>query len=163
MAATDRRLVVVRHAKSAWPRDVPDERRPLGPRGRRDAPAIGRWLRDHVDDIDTVVSSPAERTRQTWDLASAELRDSPAPRYDRRVYAASADDLLLVVRELPRDAAVAVVVGHNPGLEDLVALLCGEAREMKTSSVAVLGWRGSWSDMSPHRAVLEHHVTPRGR
>ncbi|MHA6793034.1 SixA phosphatase family protein [Pseudonocardia bannensis] len=162
MAPAKRRLVIVRHAKSAWPEGVADIDRPLGPRGRRDAPAIGRWLHDHVSYIDTVVSSPAVRADQTWELAAAALGTEPQRRFDERVYAASATELLAVVRELPAGAATTVLVGHNPGLEDLVALLTGEERVMKTSSVAVVSWPGSWADAPSRRAHLEKHVTPRG-
>lgn len=69
---TLRRLVVLRHAESAWPQDVADSERPLAPRGRRDAPTAGRWLREADCVPDLVVCSPARRTRQTWDLIAAE-------------------------------------------------------------------------------------------
>ncbi|WP_214366583.1 SixA phosphatase family protein [Pseudonocardia sp. H11422] len=162
MAPTKRRLVIVRHAKSAWPAGVADIDRPLGPRGRRDAPAIGRWLHDHVEHIDAVVSSPAVRAEQTWELASDALGTGPRRRFDERVYAASATELLDVVRQLPAKAATTVLVGHNPGLEDLVTLLTGEEPVMKTSSVAVVSWPGSWADATSRRARLEQHATPRG-
>lgn len=162
MAATKRRLVIVRHAKSAWPEDFPDAQRPLGPRGRRDAPAVGRWLREHVDDIDAVVSSPAVRARQTWGLAADKHGKAPRARFDERVYGASADELLDVVRGLPATASTAVLVGHNPGLQDLVGLLTGEHCELKTASVAVLSWPGSWADAAARHALLEVHSTPRG-
>src|SRR4030081_1219258 len=102
MADASRRLVVVRHAKSAWPKGVPDAQRPLNERGRRDAPAAGRWLRRHVEHVDAVLCSPAERTRQTWELLAAMLGSAPDPVFDARLYGAAADMLLTVVRELPR-------------------------------------------------------------
>src|SRR5438067_13086796 len=104
--AGPRTLVVFRHAKSAWPEDIPDAQRPLAERGRRDAPAAGRWLRKHVGQIDLVVCSPAVRARQTWELAVDKLKAEPPPavREDERVYAASAVTLLEVSRELPDDA-----------------------------------------------------------
>jgi len=154
--------VILRHAKSDWPDGVPDERRPLAKRGQRNAPAAGRWLRDQVGRIDLAVCSPAVRARQTWELAGAEL--SPAPRVveDERVYAAPADALLGVVQGLPDDAATAVLVGHNPGLQDLVELLSGEVRELKTSAIAVLSWAGTWLDAGPRVAALDAHARPRG-
>ncbi|NMH99581.1 SixA phosphatase family protein [Pseudonocardia acidicola] len=165
MAATNRRLVIVRHAKSAWPEGVPDVERPLAPRGRRDAPAIGRWLHTHLDDtdgIDAVVCSPALRARQTWQLAATELGDPPPPRFDDRVYAATADELLAVVRELPGTGTTAVLIGHNPGLEDLVELLSGRECVLKTSSVAMVSLPGPWAQAGPRRAHLDAHATPRG-
>ena len=67
-----RRLVLLRHAKSAWP-DVADHERPLAKRGRRDAPVVGRWLGASGYVPDAVICSTAARARETWDLASAGL------------------------------------------------------------------------------------------
>jgi phosphohistidine phosphatase len=154
--------VVVRHAKSAWPDGVPDAERPLNSRGRRDAPAAGRWIRDHVGHLDAVVCSPATRTRQTWRLIAAELDGPPEPVVDDRVYAAGVDSLLAVVRGLPAGAGTALLVGHNPGVADLVAALTGDEPEMKTSAIAVVELGGSWADAGPGRGSLADHVTPRG-
>jgi phosphohistidine phosphatase len=157
-----RRLVVVRHAKSAWPDDVPDAQRPLNKRGRRDAPAAGRWLRDRVGHVDAAVCSPATRTRQTWELIAAELDGAPDPAFDERVYAATVGTLLAVVRGISDDVGSALVVGHNPGVADLVAMLADEELEMKTSAIAVLGLTDSWADAQPGRATLIAYATPRG-
>lgn len=162
MEAAQRRLVLLRHAKSAWPDGVPDGRRPLAKRGRRDAPAAGHWLRDHLGRLDAAVCSPAERARQTWALVAAELDDPPPARHDERTYGATPAELLTVVHELPDDAGTALVVGHNPDLQDLVELLTGRQVDMKTSSIAVLAWSGRWTDASAGVALLRHHVTPRG-
>lgn len=156
------RLVVVRHAKSAWPDDVPDPDRPLNARGRRDAPAAGRWIRDRVGRLDAVVCSPATRTRQTWRLIAAELDGPPSPVVDDRVYAASVETLLAVVAELPDDVGVALLLGHNPGVAELVAELTGEEPEMKTSAIAVVDLGGSWAGAAPGVARLAGHATPRG-
>jgi phosphohistidine phosphatase len=55
-----------------------------------------------------------------------------------------------------------VLVGHNPGLQDLVELLSGEVRELKTSAIAVLSWAGTWLDAGPRVAALDAHARPRG-
>jgi len=157
-----RRLVLLRHAKSAWPDGVPDAGRPLNERGRRDAPAAGRWLREHVDDLGVVVCSPAKRTRETWELVAAELADPPSPTVDERVYGAPPEDLLTVIRELPDTAGSALLIGHNPGVAELVELLGGQDREMRTAAIAVLSWEGAWADAAADVARLEEHVTPRG-
>jgi phosphohistidine phosphatase len=157
-----RRLVIVRHAKSAWPDDVPDTQRPLNKRGRRAAPAAGRWLRDRVGHVDAVVCSPAARTRETWGLIAAELDGAAAPIFDERVYAATAETLLAVVRGIPDNAGSALLVGHNPGVSELVAVLAGTELEMKTSAIAVLGLTGSWADAGPGGATLIDQATPRG-
>lgn len=155
-------LVVLRHAKSAWPDGVPDAQRPLTARGRRDAPAAGRWLREHVGELAAAACSPAVRAQQTWRLVAAELDPAPAVALDDRIYAADPAALLAVVRDLPAGASTAAVVGHNPGLEDLVALLGGTAVPMRTAALAVLRWPGGWDRAGPRCAELEAHATPRG-
>jgi phosphohistidine phosphatase len=160
--APERHLVILRHAKSAWPDGTPDRQRPLNERGRRDAPAAGRWLRENVGRLDIVVCSPAERARQTWDLVAAELTDPPDATFDEDVYGASPSSLLTLVTALPDDAETVLLIGHNPSLQDLVELLSGQEPEMKTSSVAVLSWNGGWPDGAAGTALLRAHATPRG-
>lgn len=157
-----RRLVVLRHAKSAWPDDLPDAQRPLNARGRRDAPAAGRWVRDRVGRVDAVVCSPAVRTRETWGLVATELDDAPPPVFDERVYAATVETLIAVVREIPEHVGTALLLGHNPGVTDLVTALSGGELEMRTSAVAVLELTGAWADAGSGRATLIDHATPRG-
>ena len=159
---TQRQLVLLRHAKSAWPDGVPDAQRPLNDRGRRDAAAAGRWLRGHVAGLAAVACSPATRTRQTWDLVSAELADPPTARFDERIYAATPGELLAVVHDLPDGAASALMIGHNPGTEELVELLSGEELGMSTAALAVLTWDGGWADAAAQVAQLRDHATPRG-
>lgn len=157
-----RKLVVLRHAKSAWPQGVPDVRRPLNERGLRDAPAVGRWLNRHVPELALVVCSPAQRTRQTWELVSQELSAHPRVVYDERLYSASARAIIVVARELPADVGTALFIAHNPGLEELVAALSGESCQLKTSSVAVLSGDGDWTDVAPGWATLAESATLRG-
>src|SRR5690348_12983247 len=88
-----RRLVLLRHAKSAWP-EVADHERPLAKRGRRDAPKVGRWLGTSGYLPDAVVCSTARRARETWDLVSAQLPAAPEVHYEPRVYEASVLSLL---------------------------------------------------------------------
>ena len=117
-----RRLILLRHAKSDWP-DVPDQERPLAKRGRRDAPVVGRWLRRHGYQPDTVICSIARRTQQTWELVAPELGGSPSVTFEPRAYAASAQTLLYLVRELPGTSRAALLIGHNPAIEELATHL----------------------------------------
>jgi phosphohistidine phosphatase len=160
--ANQRTLLLLRHAKSDWSTERPDERRPLSKRGRRDAPAAGRWLAEHAPPLDLVVCSTAVRAARTWALASAELDPAPNVLRDDRLYAATATGLLTVVRTLPDAAGTVLLVGHNPGLSDLVELLTGEPRELKTSSIAVLTWPGDWPDTAPRCATETAFATLRG-
>ena len=157
---TERTLILLRHAKSDWSGGEADIDRPLAKRGRRQAPEAGRWLAAHIDRVDLAVVSPANRTRSTWDLVSAALDVAPRTRIDDRVYAASDDELLTVVRELPDDLETVVVVGHNPGLEDLVSLLTGDWAPMPTSALAVITTSGPWSKAGRHPAVLRASGRP---
>ena len=112
---TGRTLVLLRHAKSAWP-DVPDHERPLARRGQRDAPVMGRWLRaaEHVPDL--VLCSTARRARETWQLAQTRLGATPPVSFDDGVYEGSAELLLDMIRRAPPPAKTLLIVGHDPAI-----------------------------------------------
>jgi phosphohistidine phosphatase len=162
-----RRLMLLRHAKSDWP-DVPDRDRPLAKRGRRDAPIIGRWLRDHGYLPDTVICSAARRTRQTWELVAPELGGSPSVTFEPRAYAASAMTLLYLVRELSATSRAALLIGHNPGVADLATSLAQPPDHddapirFPTAAVAILDVSVDWADLSPGQARLLDYTTPAG-
>ncbi|MEV0184104.1 histidine phosphatase family protein [Streptomyces sp. NPDC050625] len=168
-----RRLIVLRHAKSAWPEGIPDHQRPLAPRGRRDAPAAGRALVEADCLPDLALCSTAVRARQTWELASDQWGTPPPVRHDRRLYAADAEDLLDVVREVPPEVETLLLVGHNPGLEELVLDLAGDGlndaldqvrMKFPTSAIAVLAWHGTgWEALGPGTALLTSVIVPRGK
>ncbi|MHB1738613.1 MAG: SixA phosphatase family protein [Actinomycetes bacterium] len=170
-----RRLVVLRHAKSAYPPGVPDAQRPLSERGRTDAPRAGRWLAAHVGVVDLVVCSPAARTQDTWALAGAALGPVPVV-VDPRVYGAAVDDLLAVLAEVDPAVGTLVLVGHSPGLPDLVVELVGPgpypdpqeqarvasvAGKFPTCAVAVLHTGHPWSGLPAGGARLVALTSPR--
>ncbi|MFD8154986.1 SixA phosphatase family protein [Streptomyces sp. NPDC001046] len=167
-----RRLVLLRHAKSAWPVDVADHERPLAPRGRRDAPAAGRVLAEADCLPDLALCSTAVRARATWDLAAAEWGSPPPVRHDRRLYAAGPQGLLTVVHEVPDDVETLLLIGHNPGLEELVLALAGDGLDdtlervrtkFPTAAVAVLSWHGTaWHALTPGSALLTSVTVARG-
>ncbi len=159
----ERQLILLRHAKSAWPPKTRDAARPLAGRGRRDAPAVGRWLRDHIPTIELVVCSPAVRAAETWNLAAAELDAKPRLRHDKRLYEASAGDLLKVTQELSPTISTTVLVGHNPGLENFLTLLTGAVEPLKTSAIAVITTPASWDQIHAGSGTLGALATPRGR
>jgi phosphohistidine phosphatase len=150
----ERTLILLRHAKSDWSAGAADIARPLAGRGRRQAPEAGRWLNENVRGIDLALVSPAERARSTWHLVSAELDAPPRLALEDRLYAASGDALLAVVRELSDDLGTVALVGHNPGLEDLVVRLTGEWVRLPTSAIAVVGVRGGWATTGDTPATL---------
>jgi phosphohistidine phosphatase len=168
-----RRLVVLRHAKSAWPDGVADHERPLAPRGLRDAPAAGRALAEADCLPDLALCSTAVRARQTWELASAQWGTPPPVRHDPRLYGAGAGELLDAVREVSTEVETLLLVGHNPGLEELVLDLAGDdlddaldavRAKFPTSAIAVLAWHGpAWDRLDPGTALLTDMLVPRGR
>lgn len=150
-------LLVVRHAKAD--RSVPrlDTERPLTGRGRRDAAALGRHLADAGTVPDLVACSPAVRARETWRLAAGAFAAEPPVTVEPTLYAASLDELLAVVAGLPEPAGTAALVGHNPGLSELVDALTDtgtEPVELRTGAVAVLTAAGGWPDLAPGTAAL---------
>lgn len=154
-------LYVLRHAKSDQHLGLPDHERPLNDRGRRQAPEVGRWLSTQSR-LDLAVVSTAARTRETWQLVSSELAAPPSVTFDAAVYDASLDDLLDVVRELPDDASTVVLVGHNPGVSELVAELTGEPVEMPTAALAVVELAGTWSGVGAGSGTLVTTRSGRG-
>ncbi|KUN96882.1 SixA phosphatase family protein [Streptomyces caeruleatus] len=167
-----RRLVVLRHAKSAWPDGVADHQRPLGPRGHRDAPVAGRLLAENDCLPDLALCSTAVRARETWELAAAQWGTPPPVRLEPRLYAADVPELLAVVHEVPAAVRTLLLVGHNPGLEELVLELAGDGLDdaldevrtkFPTSAMAVLAWHGtSWQALAPGTALLTGVMVARG-
>ncbi len=168
-----RRLVLLRHAKSDWPDDVPDHERPLARRGRRDAPAAGRWLRKSGYVPDLVLCSTARRARETWQLAEEELGALPQTTFEPRVYGASATDLADLARQQPPDVRTLLIVGHEPAMRaltleladaqpedgDLAAL--GRVRaKFPTAAIAVLTFTGTWPELAPRQARLTGFAVP---
>ncbi len=137
-------LILLRHAKSDWSGGESDHDRPLAKRGRRQAPDAGRWLAVNVGSMDLAVVSTAKRARTTWDLVSEELDQPTSTHYDDHVYAASAGELLDFVRSLDEALGTVVLVGHNPGIEDLAETLIGDNVAMPTSALAVIELPSTW-------------------
>ena len=129
-------LLILRHGKSSWKHPgLADHDRPLNKRGLRDAPRVGQLLREAGLVPDRVVSSTAERARATADLAAGEAGYSGAVEHSRRLYLASAPEIVRVLGEVGGDAARLLVVGHNPGLEELVAVLTGCSVVLPTAAL----------------------------
>jgi len=172
-------LLLLRHAKSAWP-DVPDHDRPLARRGKRDAPLMGRWLHMAGYDPDLVVCSSARRATQTWKRMQSALESAPSATFTDRVYEATAVKLLDVIRSAPATVRVLLVVGHDPGLPSLACSLVAATREAEvsegkqavladgdrmrakfpTAAIAAFDVIGRWAEFAPGAARLACFVTP---
>ena len=168
-ATMGRELLLLRHAKSAWGTDAPaDFERPLAGRGRRDAPRMGAWIREHDLLPDHVVSSPARRAAQTVQLALAEMGvDEAAVAWEDAIYDADASTLLDVLADCPRESRRVLLVGHNPALEDLVEHLAGcvevppGGKLFPTAALAHLAMPDDWSRLPRGCAGLLSLTRPR--
>ena len=156
-------LYLLRHAKSSWgDPGLADFERPLNGRGRRAAPLVAEFMREKGIRPGLVVSSPAVRARQTAELvAGAAGVDAPI-RFDERIYEAHPLDLLKVVREADESVAVLMLVGHNPGLEELTARLSGERERLPTAALVRIELRADgWPQVEEDCGRLEWVVRPR--
>ena len=118
-----KRLHLLRHAKSSW--DDPVERdfdRPLNGRGHRAARRMGEWLLAERLHFDRILASPALRIRQTIEGVEGGLGQRLTLEQDKRIYMASAATLFDIVRECPDTVTDLLLIGHNPGLEDLLLI-----------------------------------------
>lgn len=114
-------LSLLRHAKSDWDDLVePDFDRPLNERGGRAARRIGEWLKEHRLSFDRVLASPALRVRRTIEGVETGLGAGLDCRFDRHIYLASTATLLDLIRETPDFVGHLLLIGHSPGIEDLL-------------------------------------------
>jgi phosphohistidine phosphatase len=166
-----RRLILLRHAKSDWPKDVADLDRPLAARGVADATAAGPVLAG-IATPDVVLCSPALRTRQTWQRVSPALDAAPSPRFEPVVYGASVAELVNVIRSVDEDADTVLVVGHEPTMSATATALAGPGSaaadlarlqaKYPTSGLTVFRVEPAWNALAPGNAVLERFLVPRG-
>lgn len=132
------KLVVMRHAKSDWNAGAQtDHERPLNERGQREAPEVGRKLAARGFVPDFVLSSDSTRTTETFEGMRGAFPDVPI-RFVKELYHAGLSQVRALADTVPTDAKTVMVLGHNPGWQDMVAELTGEDLEMKTSYAAVL-------------------------
>lgn len=167
-----KRLTLLRHAKSGDDGVVArDFDRPLNAKGRRAARAIGRHMRSVALRFDTVLASPATRVVETLKEVEAGYGAGLAPQWERRIYLATPAELLDVVHNAPTDADSILLVGHNPGLEQLVLMLVpvradgarGEVEtKYPTASLAELTFTvDRWADIDEGAGDLVQFVRPR--
>lgn len=169
-------LALLRHAKSSWDkRGLADFDRPLAKRGQKAAPEIGAELAFLGVHPDLVLCSGAARARETLDLVLPKLGGaSPEVVYDDAIYMATPASLVSLLRKIPHGARPprsVMIVGHNPGLEELAALLVGAGGDADRSrmsakfpagAVAVISFdAASWAAIDLGAGSLEHFITPK--
>lgn len=165
-----KRLYLLRHAKSSW--DDPglaDHDRPLAPRGRRAADRLARHCKREGIRPALVLCSSATRARDTLERVRPGLGPQARVELDPALYAASAEELLGRLRRLPDALPSAMLIGHNPGLQELALLLAGDAAgrarlegKLPTGALVTLTMRRlTWSGLHPGDAELAALVRPR--
>jgi phosphohistidine phosphatase len=162
---------LLRHAKSSWDDpDLPDRLRPLAPRGVRAAGAMARHLRAAAVAPDLVLCSPARRAVQTWEGVAAGVPPDTAVEIDEAIYHADADELFDRLRDVRSRIRSVLLVGHNPGLQDLAVDLVGSGdvglrerllTKFPTGALATIDVPGDWHDLTWGAASVLALVVPR--
>lgn len=157
-------LYLLRHAKSSW--DDPalaDHDRPLAPRGRRNGAALAEHVTREGIAPDLVLCSTALRARETLALLLPALGGEAEIQLEDELYGATADELLARLRAVPAAVTSVLIVGHNPGLESLVARLAGgEAPDrLPTSGLVAIETGGTWGSLGDSRCRVVSTTVPR--
>jgi phosphohistidine phosphatase len=169
------RLMLLRHAKSSWPSGVQDAERPLSDRGEAATRLMGAYMAHHALIPDRVLCSPARRTRETWAgisaVIAAQLAAVAETVFDGRLYGATRQGLLTVIRDQQDAVRTLLVLGHNPGMQEaaewLIAAGDVELRErlrekFPTAALAVIDFAlDRWSRVHGCSGRLERYLTPR--
>jgi phosphohistidine phosphatase len=167
-----KRLTLLRHAKSDWDQPADDLNRPLNERGWKAARRIGKEMRHRRMSFDFALASPAARVRETIDGLTETYGEPKFPiQFEPKMYGASVDTLLDLIRELPPEAEDALLIGHNPGLERLVVELSHDdghglrdtvAGKFPTAAVAVIELPvASWSEVAPGKGKVVELILPK--
>jgi phosphohistidine phosphatase len=162
-----RTLYLLRHAKSSWANPaLPDPERPLAPRGLRDAKRIAEHFGRLGIAPALVLCSSAVRTQETLDLLRPTLAEA-AVQVEEQLYGAPSETLLERIRSVPDAVGSVLLIGHNPGLQDLALVLASRGAELKrveakfpTAALATLALE-HWSILSPGDAELVAYVVPK--
>lgn len=156
-------LLLMRHAKSSWDNaSLSDFDRPLAERGRRDAPRMARALVALDSAPDFIVSSPAARARETIEAVIREGQLTAPLEFNDSIYDASSAALMQITRRLPDEYRRVLMVGHNPGFEDLLARLTGERGRMPTAALACIEFHvDGWDDIEDGQGKLVWLLTPK--
>lgn len=144
-------VLILRHAKSSWSNTaLSDHDRPLKARGERDAPRMGRLLREQGLLPDLIITSTARRARDTAELVAQGAGYEGEVEETRSFYHAPPRAYLERLRALPPEIGCVLLVGHNPGMEELVKVLAGVAERFPTAALANVALPiTSWDQLTP--------------
>lgn len=153
-------LLLMRHAKSSWEDPgLADHDRPLNLRGLRDAPRIGQMIQQQGLTPDLIVASTAQRAQQTAYLVAEHCGYQAAIGSTGQLYLAAPHDYVAYLRCLDDQYATVLVIGHNPGLEDLLESMTGSYQHMPTAAVAHLRLAiARWQQFSANKDARQIHL-----
>ncbi|MCX4186723.1 SixA phosphatase family protein [Methylophaga sp. OBS4] len=167
MGNNSKQLFVLRHAKADWDMSVPDFDRPLTSNGKKHAQKLGFCMQQQALIPDLVLSSAAKRAIDTASLVCEQLRiDSEQIHINNSFYDADEHEILAAVKQIPAHYQTALLVGHNPAFEQLIAYLADEpfvsdldsGKLMLPATLVILDFEGSWSDLVAHHCHLNQRI-----
>jgi phosphohistidine phosphatase len=167
-----KKLMLMRHAKSAWPVGVSDQDRPLAQRGHNEAPLVGKWMLEHGAVPDYILCSSALRTRQTCTWVCDQLGDkAPTPKLEERLYHGDATQVLSVINHVPDTVTSLLVIGHMPVVQELAMRLASVksdedavmdmASHYPTSGLTVMEHELSWAELDGRDAKVTDFIVLR--
>lgn len=157
-------LLLLRHGKSDWDRELPDHQRPLSKRGRKAAKQMGRHLAQSGPRPMLVLCSDARRTRETWELLAEAAwgNDRPPCEFLPELYLASAEGLMRRIRQVEREADPLLIIAHEPGCSGLVQLLTGARLRYPTAALARIDCpRDDWRELAADEGELRLLLPPK--
>lgn len=156
-------LFIMRHAKSSWDNpDWSDFERPLNKRGLETAPFMGKVMNKNNFTPQIIVSSSAMRAKQTANLVRKSAGFNAEIFFDERIYEASPQRLLEVISNIEDEYDSAMIVGHNPGFENLVRVLTGKIEPMPTAALAVIDLEiNAWKEINAETGNLRKLIRPK--
>jgi phosphohistidine phosphatase len=157
-----KKLVLIRHAKAEKDTSVKDIDRPLKYIGIQDAAFMAERLKENSLVPQIIITSPALRTKTTAEIFADHLL-LPDPETNKSIYQASQQALLKVINRLPDQYDFIALVGHNPGIAEILYYLTGESREVHTSTVALIDFEtDDWASISGDTGKLAYFSWPNG-
>ena len=164
-------VYLLRHAKSSWSDSgLPDPERPLAPRGRRAAASLVRHLRQEDIRPELVLCSPARRTLETFERIAPAFGERATLLVDDELYGASSEELVHRLQAVPETVSSVMVIGHNPGLQNLAILLAGDGEpraleqlrtKFPTGALVTLAIPNDWRGVKTGRARVVGFIVPK--
>jgi len=158
-------LLILRHAKTQSDAPAGDHARELTERGHRNAAAMGAYIQNLIGTPDAIITSDATRARQTAEIVAPAVAFAAPVTVEPRIYAADLATLLAVVQRIPDEVQTAIIVGHNPGFEELAASLAGKAEQgvrLPTAGLALLEFDvDRWDSVRAGGGRLREVAAPR--